>query len=106
LSGGISGTVRSAEQARDQLLERGVEAGRGHVIDSATTCAGPGLMAIAAANAAKDGADAAGAVQRARTLREELKILFAVDTLEFLRRGGRVGGAPAWIGSAPENHRS
>jgi DegV family protein with EDD domain len=32
-------------------------------------------------------------------VREELKILFAVDTLEFLRRGGRIGGAQAWIGS-------
>jgi DegV family protein with EDD domain len=99
LSGGISGTVRSAEQARDQLLERGVAAGRVTVVDSATTCAGLGLMAVAAANAAKDGADAAGAVERARQLREELKILFAVDTLEFLRRGGRIGGAQAWIGS-------
>ena len=34
-----------------------------------------------------------------RALRDELKILFAVDTLEFLRRGGRIGGAQAWIGS-------
>ncbi len=99
LSGGISGTVRSAEQARDQLLERGVAPERVHVVDSATACAGLGLMAVAAANAAKDGADAAGAVQRARQLREELRILFAVETLEFLRRGGRIGGAQAWIGS-------
>jgi fatty acid kinase fatty acid binding subunit len=57
LSGGISGTVRSAEQA----------------------------LAEAAA--------------RARKLREGMKILFAVDTLEFLRRGGRIGGAQAWFGS-------
>src|SRR5215218_10823036 len=47
LSGGISGTVRAAEQARDQLLERGAAAGRVTVVDSATTCAGLGLMAIA-----------------------------------------------------------
>src|ERR687889_489715 len=99
LSGGISGTVRSAEQARDQLLERGIDPARVEVVDSATGCAGHGLMAIAAANAAAAGADAADAAARARELRGAMKILFAVDTLEFLRRGGRIGGAQAWIGS-------
>ena len=99
LSGGISGTVRSAEQARVQLVERGVAAERILVVDSATACAGHGLMAVAAANAAAEGASAAEAVDRARALRTDLKILFAVDTLEFLRRGGRIGGAQAWIGS-------
>jgi DegV family protein with EDD domain len=99
ISGGISGTVRSAEQARDQLVERGVASERIVIVDSASVCAGLGLMAVAAANAAADGADGAGAAAAARALREELKILFAVDTLEFLRRGGRIGGAQAWIGS-------
>jgi DegV family protein with EDD domain len=99
ISGGISGTVRSAEQARDQLVERGIDSGRIVIVDSASVCAGLGLVAVAAANAAKDGATAAEAAARARELRAELKILFAVDTLEFLRRGGRIGGAQAWIGS-------
>jgi DegV family protein with EDD domain len=99
ISGGISGTVRSAEQARDQLVERGIDAGRIVIVDSASVCAGLGLVAVAAANAIKAGATAAEAAARARELREELKILFAVDTLEFLRRGGRIGGARAWIGS-------
>ena len=56
LSGGISGTVRAAEQARDQLVERGVAPERIVVIDSASVCAGHGLMAIAAHNALQDGA--------------------------------------------------
>jgi DegV family protein with EDD domain len=99
ISGGISGTVRSAEQAREQLVERGVAQERITIVDSASVCAGLGLMAVAAANAAAAGADAAGAADAARALRSELKILFAVDTLEFLRRGGRIGGAQAWIGS-------
>ena len=99
ISGGISGTVRSAEQARDQLAERGVDAARIVIVDSASVCAGLGLVAVAAANAAAAGASAAEAAGRARALRSELKILFAVDTLEFLRRGGRIGGAQAWIGS-------
>src|SRR5215207_3676608 len=78
ISGGISGTVRSAEQARDQLLERGAATGRITIVDSASVCAGLGLMAVAAANAAAAGADAAGAAAAARALRAELKILFAV----------------------------
>jgi DegV family protein with EDD domain len=99
LSGGISGTVRSAEQARDQLVERGVSADRIVMLDSATACAGIGLIAVAAANAAAAGAGLPEAAARARAVRERMKILFAVDTLEFLRRGGRIGGAQAWIGS-------
>jgi DegV family protein with EDD domain len=99
ISGAISGTVRSAEQARDQMLERGIAPERIVIVDSTSVCAGLGLMAVAAANAADQGADAAQAAARARELREGLRILFAVDTLEFLRRGGRIGGAQAWIGS-------
>jgi DegV family protein with EDD domain len=100
LSGGISGTVRSAEQARDALVERGVASERIEVLDSTTGCAGHGVMAVAAANAAAGGADLRGAAAAARALRERMTIMFAVDTLEFLRRGGRIGTAQAWIGSA------
>jgi DegV family protein with EDD domain len=58
-----------------------------------------GLMILAAANAAERGANAAEANERAEALREELKIWFAVDTLDYLRRGGRIGAARAWIGT-------
>jgi DegV family protein with EDD domain len=97
LSGALSGTVRSAEQARDQLGER---AGRVHVIDSATGCGGQGLVLLAAAAAAGSGAGAAAVVARAEEARRQLKMWFAVDTLEFLRRGGRIGSAQAWLGTA------
>jgi DegV family protein with EDD domain len=100
LSGGISGTVRSAEQARDALVERGVAPERIVVLDSRTGCAGHGVMSIAAANAAAGGADVQGAAAAAMALRETMRILFAVDTLEFLRRGGRIGAAQALLGSA------
>ena len=100
LSGGISGTVRAAEQARDALVERGVEPGRVVVLDSRTGAAGHGLMSVAADNAAKAGASAQGAADAAVKLGERMKILFAVDTLEFLRRGGRIGAAQAFLGSA------
>ncbi len=96
LSGGISGTVGAAEQARQALIEQGVDENRIVVIDSRTGCAGHGFMALAAANA--DG-DLAAKVAAARRLRDDLYLLVAVDTLEFLRRGGRIGAARAWIGA-------
>ena len=97
LAGGMSGTVRSAEQARDQLGER---AEMVHVVDSQSACGGEGLVALAAAAAARGGADGASVAARARAARSELKMWFAIDTLEYLRRGGRIAGAQAWLGSA------
>ena len=99
ISAGISGTYAAAEQAREQLVEGGTSAHRIVVLDSATTAAGLGMMVIAANSAARAGASAAEAADAAQALRRELKVWFAVDTLEFLRRGGRVGGAQAWLGS-------
>jgi DegV family protein with EDD domain len=100
LSGGISGTVSAAQQARDALIERGIAPERLQVLDSETGCAGHGLMALAATNAARNGANLQAATDAAVALRREMKILFAVDTLEYLRRGGRIGAAQAWVGSA------
>jgi DegV family protein with EDD domain len=97
LSGGLSGTVRSAEQAREQLHHG---ADRVHVVDSTTACGAEGLMLLAAAAAAQSGADAPAVVQRAQAARAELQFLFSLDTLEYLRKGGRIGGAQAWLGSA------
>ncbi|HEY5428174.1 MAG TPA: DegV family protein [Solirubrobacteraceae bacterium] len=97
LAGGMSGTVRAAEQARDQL---GGRADRVHVVDSATACGGEGLVVLAAAAAARGGADGATVAEHAREARSALKMWFAVDTLEYLRRGGRIAGAQAWLGSA------
>src|SRR3954454_17968165 len=68
LSGGISGTVRAAEQARDALIERGTAAERITVLDSETGAAGHGLMAIAAANGVRTGAGLDGATEPARAL--------------------------------------
>ena len=99
LSAGISGTFTAAEQARDQLVERGIDPDRIVVLDSATACAGLGMLAMAAASVAGAGGSAAEAAEAAQACRRDLKVWFAVDTLEFLRRGGRVGGAQAWLGS-------
>jgi DegV family protein with EDD domain len=97
LAGGMSGTVRAAEQARDQLGDR---ADKVYVIDSATACGGEGLVALAAAAGARRGLDGAAVAAHAREARAQLKMWFAIDTLEYLRRGGRIAGAQAWLGSA------
>jgi DegV family protein with EDD domain len=96
LAGGMSGTVRAAEQARDQLGSRSEMV---HVVDSQTACGGQGLVVLAAAAAARGGADGEAVADRAGRARSELNMWFAIDTLEFLRRGGRIGGAQAWLGS-------
>jgi DegV family protein with EDD domain len=99
ISGGISGTYDSALQAKAQLEERG-HGGRIEVVDSATGCGGLGFMALAAAARARAGGGLSEVTAHARAAREELKLWFAVDTLEYLRRGGRIGAAQAWIGGA------
>ncbi len=100
LSGAISGTFASAQQARQQLLDGGVDGDRILLLDSQSACGGEGLVVLAAHAAAARGADAAEVVAHAQEARRALKMWFAVDTLEFLRRGGRIGSAQAWLGSA------
>ena len=99
LSSGISGTYESAMQARERLTAEGKGGERIVVCDSRTGAGGMGLMILAAAHAAEKGRTRAEAKERAETAREELKIWFAVDTLDYLRRGGRIGAARAWIGT-------
>jgi DegV family protein with EDD domain len=99
LSAGISGTYDSALQARAQLAERGFEK-RIEVLDSRTVCGGLGLELLAAAARARAGGELQDVAAHARAARESLRIWFALDTLEYLRRGGRVGGAQAWLGGA------
>jgi DegV family protein with EDD domain len=99
ISGGLSGTPESARQAKEALERDGLGGERIEVIDSTTAAGGLGFMALAAAKAARDGLTAAEIVERLTEARSQLKMWFAVDTLEFLRRGGRIGAASAWIGS-------
>jgi DegV family protein with EDD domain len=100
LSSEISGTFEAAGQARDRLVQEGRGGERIHVLDSRSACGGMGFSVLAAAAEARAGGDAEAVLARAKKAREELKMWFAIDTLEYLRRGGRIGGARAWIGSA------
>jgi DegV family protein with EDD domain len=98
LAGGISGTYESARQAHALLGERGL-GDRVEVIDGETACGGLGLLLLAAAAAASGGADKDAVAAHTRETRKAMRIWFCVDTLEYLRRGGRVGKAQAWIGT-------
>jgi len=95
ISGGISGTVESARQAAAQISGATVE-----VIDSRMACGALGLVVLAASAAAAGGGDVQAVAARAREAAEATRLWFAVDTLEYLRRGGRIGTAQAWLGGA------
>ena len=100
ISAGISGTFEAATQARQRLVDEGRGGERVHVMDSRSAAGGMGLAVLGASAAALAGADPDAVLARATQTRRELKMWFAIDTLEYLRRGGRIGGARAWIGSA------
>ena len=100
LSAGISGTFESANQARQALIDDGKGGERVYVYDSRSACGGAALVAIAAARAANAGASGADALAAGERARDGLKMWFAIDTLEYLRKGGRIGAAQAWMGSA------
>jgi DegV family protein with EDD domain len=99
ISGGISGTVESARQAAANLLSRKPQR-RIEVVDTRSACGAIGLDALAGAAAARAGGDVDAVTARVRASIEARKIWFAVDTLEFLKRGGRIGTAQAWLGGA------
>jgi DegV family protein with EDD domain len=99
ISSGISGTAESAGQARERLEAEGKGGERIHIVDSATAAGGTGLVLLAAMNAVAAGADGRAAAEAANESRKTLKLWFAVDTLEYLRRGGRIGAAGAWLGT-------
>jgi DegV family protein with EDD domain len=95
ISSKMSGTVDSANQAKNHLNPDSIE-----VVDSEFTTLGTAFQAIAAAKAAKEGASLKECTEIAKTVRAHTQIYFLVETLEFLKRGGRIGGAAALLGSA------
>ena len=99
ISAGISGTYETAVQARERLIADGTGGERIHIVDSRTAAGGMAMVVLGAASAAAEGRSAEGIVAGAQEARRSLKLWFAVDTLEYLRRGGRIGAAGAWIGT-------
>src|SRR5438874_4822206 len=99
IAGGLSGTPEAARQAKETLERDGGGGDRVHVLDSTTAAGGLGLVVLAAARRAAAGDSGAEVLAAANAARDSLKMWFAINTLEFLKRGGRIGAASAWIGS-------
>jgi DegV family protein with EDD domain len=99
IAGGLSGTCESGREAARIVVEQHPGT-RVEIVDGQSGAGGLGLQVVAAARAAEGGADADAVVAAVRRARESLDIWFALDTLEYLRRGGRIGAAQALVGSA------
>ena len=99
ISEGISGTADSARQAAELLEKEGKGGERVRVVNSESSAGGLGMIVLGAARVAQRGEDADAVIARAEEARDSLKMWFAIDTLEFLKRSGRIGAASAWIGS-------
>ncbi len=94
LSGALSATLQSARTAAATLPERDIR-----VIDSASVTWGLGAIVVAAAEAAAGGADADTVVSTVEALVPRARVYGTLATLEYLKRGGRIGGARALVGS-------
>jgi fatty acid kinase fatty acid binding subunit len=99
LASGLSGTCESATEAAHVLAGEG-HPGRVEVVDGQTGAGGLGCLVITAAREAEQGAEAGAIVDAVRGARKRLDIWFCLDTLEYLRRGGRIGAAQAVLGTA------
>jgi DegV family protein with EDD domain len=91
----LSGTVASANMARDELAKEKIE-----VVDSASIAMAMGFQVLAAARALEKGANLREAAEVARQAISHTGLVFTVETLEFLQRGGRIGAAARYLGSA------
>jgi len=93
ISAGLSATMQSARTAAD-AIDADI-----HVVDSRSITAGLGSMVLAAARLGADGASADAIVTEVESMRERTHVFGALDTLEHLKKGGRIGGAQAFLGS-------
>jgi DegV family protein with EDD domain len=94
ISSALSGSYQSAMVAKGEV-DFPV-----HVLDTRNVSMGETLIVLAAAEAAEGGANAAEVMDVARSLVPKVRLYFAVDTLEFLHKGGRIGAASKFIGTA------
>ena len=99
IASGLSGTCESALEAARVVADKGLP-GRVEVVDSQTGAGGLGCLVIGAARAAERGLSLDEVAAAARQTRQGLEMWFCLDTLEYLRRGGRIGAAQALLGTA------
>jgi len=96
VSSKLSGTVQSALQAKELMDAAGEKV---HVVDSQSVAMALGFQVLAVARALEDGANLQEAIALAQKSYQYTGVFFAVDTLEFLHRGGRIGGAQRFLGT-------
>ena len=94
ISSGLSGTVDSAVQAKSQFPGEKIE-----IVDSQSTITQLGLMVLAGARCAEAGGDLMACKAVVEEARANSGVVFGVDTLEFLSRGGRIGGGKRFLGT-------
>jgi DegV family protein with EDD domain len=94
VAGTLSGTIKAAQIGAAMFKDREI-----HVIDSMSASMGEGMLAEKAVQMAADGASAAEIAQTINRRREDLQVYLALETLEYLKRGGRISGAQAAIGT-------
>jgi len=97
VSSKLSGTLQSAHQGREAMESGGEKV---TLVDSLSTAMALGFQVLAAARAVEAGASLNECIEIVEKAKERTGVYFAVDTLEFLHRGGRIGGAQRFIGSA------
>jgi DegV family protein with EDD domain len=95
ISSKLSGTMDSAMQVKQTMPTAPIE-----LVDSLSSAMALGFIALAAARAAQSGAGPAEAAEAARRAIGCTNVLFVVDTLEYMHRGGRIGGAQRFLGTA------
>jgi len=95
VSAKLSGTIGSMHQAMDMLPDAKIE-----LVDSLSTSMETGWQIVQVGKAAKKGASLAECKALAEKLRDYSDLILTVDTLEYLHKGGRIGGASRWIGTA------
>ena len=94
VSQALSGTIQSAHLGAEAMGDYPIE-----IVDSRSVSLGLGLLATAAARYAAEGHDYKEVAAYVRTLVPRIRVLFVVDTLEYLHKGGRIGGAKRLVGS-------
>jgi DegV family protein with EDD domain len=95
LSDQLSGTIDSATQARESFPDTNIE-----IVDSESVAMALGFQVLAAARSAAEGAHLSECKVLAEKAKNHTGVIFAVDTLEFLHRGGRIGGGSRYLGAA------
>ena len=94
VAGTLSGTIKSAQIARDMLPDREI-----HVVDSQGASMAQGILARMGVDLADEGRSAAEIAEILGSRTPDMRIYVALETLEYLRKGGRISGAQAAIGT-------